>query len=43
MFGISKPMLQTAAVALAAFAVVAFVQSMVTVPVVGKYLPKASA
>lgn len=35
--------LKTAGVALAAFAVIALVQSQMTIPVVGKYLPKASA
>jgi hypothetical protein len=41
MFGISKPVLHTAAIALAVFVVVAFVQRNVyTLPVVGGYLPK---
>jgi len=41
MFGIPQHVLKTAAVALAAFAVVAIVQRHVmTVPVVGAYLPK---
>lgn len=41
MFGISKGQVNTALVALAAFALVAFVQRKVyAVPVVGEYLPK---
>lgn len=35
--------LKTAGVALAAFAVVAMIQSQMAIPVVGKFLPKASA
>ena len=41
MFGIPKPVLTTAAVALAAYIVVAMVQRHVmAVPVLGTYLPK---
>lgn len=35
-----KAYLKTAAVALAAYAVVAMLQSQMTIPVVGKYLPR---
>lgn len=38
-----KEYLVTAGVALAAFAIVALIQSKMTLPVVGAYLPKASA
>jgi hypothetical protein len=41
MFGISKPVLHTAAIALAAVLIVAFVQRKVfALPVLGDYLPK---
>ncbi len=37
-----KAYMKTAAVALAAYAVVAMIQSQMTLPVVGKFLPKAN-
>jgi hypothetical protein len=37
----NKEVIQTALIALAAFAVVAFVQSKYEIPVVGAYLPGA--
>ena len=39
----SKEVRHTALIALAAFAAVAFVQSQFAIPVVGKYLPGATA
>jgi hypothetical protein len=36
----SNPKVQTALVALAAYAVVALIQQQMPIPVVGKYLPK---
>jgi hypothetical protein len=37
------PYVKTGLIALAAYAVAALVNSSVSIPVVGKYLPKASA
>jgi len=37
------PLLKTAAVALAAYAAVAMIQKSFAIPVLGAYLPKASA
>lgn len=37
------PYLKAGLIAVAAYAVVALVQSQVSIPVVGKYLPKASS
>lgn len=39
----NKQVMHTALIAVAAFAIVAFVQKQYAIPVVGAYLPKASA
>lgn len=38
-----KEYLHTGLIALAAFVIVAFIQKEMAIPVIGKYLPKASA